>query len=63
MQDVELARNSREQNMEIIYNDNQVYFKATRTIFKSEVLYVYPSKDLEIALGLQYFPLLSPGKS
>ena len=59
MHDVELAKNSKQQNMEIIYNDNQVYYKSTKTIFKNEVLYAYPSKDLEISLGLQYFPLLS----
>ena len=56
MHEIELARNFREQNLEIIYNDNQVYFKATKTILKNQILTAFPSKDLEISLGLQFIP-------
>ena len=57
MLDVELARNSQEQNMEIICcNDNRIYFKTIKTINKNEILRIFPAKDLEISLGLQYIP-------
>lgn len=61
MQKVELARNSRHQNLEIVYNNNRVYFKTTRVVHKHEVLAAFPSKDLEISLGLQFIPM-HPGK-
>ena len=61
MHRVELARNSRQQNLEIIYNNNRVYFKTVRVIHKHEFLVVFPSKDLEISLGLQCVPI-HPGR-
>jgi hypothetical protein len=54
--EIELAKDSRQQNIEIIYNFKQIYFKATSRLAKNELLYAFPSKDLEIALGLQYVP-------
>lgn len=54
---VELARSSRHQNLEIIYNNNRVYFKTVRAIRKHEPLAAYPSKDLEISLGIQFIPM------
>lgn len=59
MYDIELSESSRDQNMEIIFNDNKVYFKAVRKIFKNDFLNAFPSKDLEISLGLQYIPFNS----
>lgn len=56
MHDLGLARNSRQKNLEIIYNDNKVYFKTVRPIYKHESLSAFPSKDLEISLGLQFIP-------
>ncbi|CAF0792529.1 unnamed protein product [Brachionus calyciflorus] len=56
MYDIELSKSSREQNMEIIYNDNRVYFKSVKRIFRGDFLNVFPSKDLEISLGLQFIP-------
>lgn len=54
MYNVQLAKNNREQNIEIIYNNKLIYFKTIRKIFKNETLYAFPSKDLEISLGLPY---------
>ena len=59
MYEIELSKSSREQNMEIIYNDNKVYFKTVKTILKDDFLNVFPSKDLEISLGLQFIPFQS----
>jgi hypothetical protein len=59
MYDVELAENSSSQNLEIIYNNNQVYFKTIKPVFKFEFLKAFPSKDLEISLGLQFIPISS----
>ena len=56
MYNVALAKNSREQNLEIIYNNKLLFFKVIKNITKHEVLYAFPSKDLEIALGLQFIP-------
>lgn len=61
MHQVELAKSSREQNLEIIYNNNRVYFKTVRTIYKHEILAAFPSKDLEISLGLQFVPIHHSG--
>lgn len=59
MYEIELSKSSREQNMEIIYNDNKVYFKSVKKILKEDFLNVFPSKDLEISLGLQFIPFQS----
>ena len=56
MHQIELADNYQQQNLEIIYNNNQVYYKTIKTIFKNEKLAAFPSKDLEISLGLQFVP-------
>ena len=62
MKEVELAKSSREQNLEIICNQNQIFFRTLRTIFKNEILYSYPSKDLEISLALPFVPsIFDPG--
>ena len=53
---IELADNCQDQNMEIIYNNSQVFFKSTRPIAKHDILRAFPSKDLEISLGLQFIP-------
>lgn len=60
MYDVELAKNSKQQNIEIIYNNNRVYFKTVKNIFKHDFICAFPSKDLEISLGLQFIPI-NPG--
>ncbi len=57
MHSIQLARFPQEQNLEIIYNNASVYFKATRPIFMNEELYGFPSKDLEISLGLAFVPM------
>lgn len=59
MRQVELAKNSKQQNLEIIYNNNRVFFKTVRNIYKNELLTIFPSKDLEISLGLQFIPIHS----
>jgi hypothetical protein len=57
MHEIQLSRFSHEQNVEIIYNNNKrIYYKTMRRIKKHEILKAFPSKDLEIALGLQYIP-------
>ena len=61
MYEIDLANNSREQNLEIIYNNKNVYYKTTRPVLRNEFLSAFPSKDLEISLGLQYIPT-HPGK-
>lgn len=63
MRNISLANNKLEQNLEIIYNDKNVYFKTLRTIFKNEDLLAFPSKDLEISLGLQFIPISSGNKT
>lgn len=62
MYEIELSKSSREQNMEIIYNDNKVYFKTVKTVYKDEILNAFPSKDLEISLGLQFIPFQKENK-
>lgn len=57
MHQITLASNQQQQNLEIIYNNNDVYFKTTRILFRDDELFAFPSKDLEIALGLQFVPL------
>ena len=57
MHDIQLADSSRQQNLEIIYNNNKVYFKTIKTVYKDEPLTIFPSKDLEISLGLQFIPI------
>ena len=57
MHDIQLADSSRQQNLEIIYNNNKVYFKTIKIVYKDEPLTVFPSKDLEISLGLQFIPI------
>lgn len=59
MYQIQLANNSQQQNFEIIYNNNNVYYKATRRIEKNETLFAFPSKDLEISLGLMFVPARS----
>ncbi len=59
MHKINLANNKTDQNLEIIYNDKNVYFKTLRTIHKNEYLTAFPSKDLEISLGLQFIPISS----
>ena len=59
MNEIELARNPREQSLEIICNGNQFYFKTIKKLFKGDRLCAFPSKDLEISLGLQYIPINS----
>ena len=59
MHNINLANNKTDQNLEIIYNDKNVYFKTLRTIYKNEYLTAFPSKDLEISLGLQFIPISS----
>ena len=59
MHNISLANNRVEQNLEIIYNEKSVYFKTVRTIYKNDQLLAFPSKDLEISLGLQYVPVSS----
>jgi hypothetical protein len=54
--DVSLAKSRREQNLEIVYNNKQLYFKTIKNIFKNDTLLAFPAKDLEIALGLQFIP-------
>ena len=56
MYDISLAKSSHEQNVEIIYNNKQLYFKTTKKIYKYDTLLAFPAKDLEIALGLQFIP-------
>jgi len=62
MYEIDLANNSRQQNFEIIYNNKNVYYKTTRPVLRNEFLSAFPSKDLEISLGLQYIPT-HPGKA
>ena len=57
MHGIQLADSSRQQNLEIIYNNNKVYFKTIKKLCKDEPLYAFPSKDLEISLGLQFIPI------
>ncbi len=57
MYDVDLAENSTNQNMEIIYNNNQVFYKTIKRIYKNDLLKAFPSKDLEISLGLQFIQI------
>ena len=57
MHSINLANNRSEQNLEIIYNEKSVYFKTLRTIYKNDQLLAFPSKDLEISLGLQFVPI------
>ena len=57
MYQIELANNSRHQNIEIIYNNKNVYYKTTRIIRRDDTLAAFPSKDLEISLGLQYIAI------
>lgn len=59
MYEIDLANNSRQQNLEIIYNNKKVFYKTIRPIFKYETLSAFPSKDLEISLGLPYIPTSS----
>lgn len=59
MHNISLASNRSEQNLEIIYNDRNVYFKTLRCVYKNEDLLAFPSKDLEISLGLQFIPTKS----
>ncbi len=54
---ITLAKNQQQQNLEIIYNNNNVYFKTIHKLFRDDELYAFPSKDLEISLGLQFVPL------
>ncbi len=56
MYNVPLANNSREQNLEIIYNNKLLFFKVIKRVDKNDALKAFPSKDLEIALGLQFIP-------
>lgn len=59
MYDIELSESLQDQNMEIIFNDSRVYFKVIKRINKNDFLNAFPSKDLEISLGLQYIPFNS----
>lgn len=56
MHQISLANSIQVQNLEIIYNNYKVFFKTTKEIFKGDNLVAFPSKDLEISLGLQYVP-------
>ena len=56
MHQISLANNIQLQNLEIIYNNHKVFFKTTKEILKGDSLMAFPSKDLEISLGLQYVP-------
>ena len=57
MHSISLANNKSEQNLEIIYNDKNVFFKTVKSIYQNEELVAFPSKDLEISLGLQFIPV------
>jgi hypothetical protein len=57
MHRIGLANEFQQQNLEIIYNDNKIYYKTLKKIKKNEQLMTFPSKDLEISLGLQYVPI------
>jgi hypothetical protein len=59
MYDIDLAENSTNQNLEIIYNNNQVFYKTIKRIYKDDLLKAFPSKDLEISLGLQFIQINS----
>ena len=59
MYQIDLANNSRQQNLEIIYNNKNVYYKTIKPVHRDDLLVAFPSKDLEISLGLQYIAITS----